>query len=251
MQFTPTLSPSSSNVAIGEEMSAECGLKHNDSVLITASVPGPSLQTSVGGGGRGGEVACCGGSGFVRHGVVLTSATWMAHILTLRPLHSSNPHSRSGSSPGSIPSGIEWELTQPKAALHILYQTTSDATCATEEPPGANRSRECPNQGQWSCSGLGGRKAAVDSVLFLRDVYCCLAGQLQAMGHWRCELQSLSTHQKAGREGGGENGREEGEKEGKEDELVSLQNLLLPLSCVVVLKTEGLDSSQTTRSVCL
>ena len=179
----------------------------------------------------------------------MTSATWMAHILTLRPLHSSNPHSRSGSSPGSIPSGIEWKLTQPKAALHILYQTTSDATRTTEEPPGTNRSRECPNQGQWSRSGLSGRKAAVDSVLFLRDVYHCLAGQLQAMGHWRYELQSLSTHQKAGREGGKK--EREGEKEGKGDELMSVQNLLLPLSCVVVLKAEGLDSSQTTRSVCV
>lgn len=228
-------------------MSGECGLKHNDSVLITASVPGPSLQTSVEGGEGGGEVACCGGSGFVRHGVVLTSATWMAHILTLRPLHSSNPHSRSGSSPGSTPSGIEWELTQPNTAFHILCQTTSDATCTTEEPPGTNRSQE----GQWSRGGLIGRKAAVDSVLFLRDVYCCLAGQLQAMGHWRCELQSLSAHQMAGRERGGEKGREEGEKERKGDELVSLQNLLLPLSCVVVLKAEGLDSSQTTRSVCV
>ena len=217
-------------------MSAASSLKATDSVLITARAPGHSLQPSQAteaAGGRGiwrqaggeGEATLCGGSGFVRQGVVLTSATWLANLLTLRHR---NSHSVD-SNPGSIPTAIEWELTEPNTSFHILYHTTPDRICTTVGPSGT----KAPSHNQWSSSGLSVRKADIDSVLFLRDVYMCLESQLQIMGHWRCDLQTLPVQ--GARKGGGG-----GEGKGRW-ELVSLESLLLPLSCVVVLKVEGLQ----------
>ena len=207
--------------------SAAFSIGENDSVLITARAPVQPPQTPVaaGGGGEGGATVSCGGSGFVRHGVVLTSGTWLANLLTLRP------HSTS-SGPDSIPTGIEWELTQRHTSFHIVCQTTPDRTHTTLVTKG-------PNHDQWSSSGLSVRKAEVASVLFMVDVYRCLVCQTRAMGHWKCELHTLPAH------GGGEGLGGRGEEEGK-GELVALESLLLPLSCVVVFKVEGLEP---TRSV--
>ena len=64
--------------------------------------------------------------------------------------------------------------------------------------------------------------ARVVSVLLLEGVYGCLVGQ---MAQWRCEMESVCVGGRG--EGGG-------------GELVSIQSLLLPLSCVVVFAVESL-----------
>ena len=222
-------------------MSAGRGMGANDAVLVAAGADWPSLQRPQAPAGEMGGASRCGGSGFVWNGLVLTSATWLANILTLRHTHFSDPDSRPGPSPGSIPTAIEWELTEPKTAFHVIYQTMPDHKRTTKGPTMTKSTTKCPNSKQWSSSGLAVREAKVESVVLLRDVYHCLAGQLQGMDQWRSELPARD------REGGGGGREEVVERERGEDgavgELVSLESLLLPLSCVVLLRVGGLCSA--------
>ena len=221
-------------------------------VLVTAAAAQPEEA-----GEDGGEGVWCGGSGFVLNGVVLTSATWLAGVLKLRGTHS-HDHI-----PDSIPTGVEWELINQSTAFHVVYETKPDHKRTTEGPratmsgpkvtttnlpsatdnrpyimtttsrpksttkgPKATTKRPAPTTAgvsgttheRWGLSVVGAR---VVSVLLLEGVYGCLVGQ---MAQWRCEMESVCVGGRG--EGGG-------------GELVSIQSLLLPLSCVVVLAVEG------------
>ena len=210
-------------------MNAErVGLGASGSVLVTAMAPpGSSRQGAEG----GEEVPCCGGSGFVSDGLVFTSATWLAHLLRITHC----PH--------SMPNGIEWELIHPSTVFHVIFETRTNhkqtANClklTTHGPKQTTQGLTESNvrggslQGRWGGCGLAVREARVQSVLLLSEVHGCLAGQLQVLGQWRCEVGSRPAR-----------GREEGRVGGGgEGELVSVQSVLLPLSCVVVLSVEGL-----------
>ena len=223
------------------------------SVLVTAAVAAPPEEA----GEDVGEGVWCGGSGFVLNGVVLTSATWLTGVLRLRAAHSHDHR------PDSIPTGVEWELINQDTAFHVV-ETKPDHKRTTEEPratmsgpkvtttnlpsattnrpnmtttnrpksatkaPKATTKRPAPNTGttheRWSSSGLSVVGARVVSVLLLEGVYGCLVGQMETLAQWRCEMERCA----GGRgEGGG-------------GELVSIQSLLLPLSCVVVFAVESL-----------
>ena len=232
-------------------------------VLVTAAAAQPEEA-----GEDGGEGVWCGGSGFVLNGVVLTSAMWLAGFLKLRGTHS---HYQI---PDSIPTGVEWELVNPDTAFHVVYETKPDHKRTTEGPratmsgpkvtttnlpsarpnimtttnrpksttkgPKATTKRPAPTTAgvsgttheRWSSSGLSVVGARVVYVLLLEGVYGCLVGQMETLAQWRCEMESVCVGGRG--EGGG-------------GELVSIQSLLLPLSCVVVFAVEGLPRPSLPR----
>ena len=245
----------------GHPDSQGLGTVSGSSVLVTAAAA-PSLQPEEAG-EDGGKGVWCGGSGFVLNGVVLTSATWLTGVLRLRAAHFHDHR------PDSIPTGVEWELVYPDTAFHVVYETKPDHKRTTEGPratmsgpkvtttnlpsattnrpnmtttsrpkstnkgPKATAKRPAPTTAgvigttheRWSSSGLSVVGARVVSVLLLEGVYGCLVGQMETLAQWRCEMESVCVGGRG--EGGG-------------GELVSIQSLLLPLSCVVVLAVEGL-----------
>ena len=112
--------------------------------------------------------------------------------------------------PHTLPSPLQAVVDrQPLLTRHDQMQPT---LTKTDHSPAHNK-------------GLVVFEADILSVHLLRGVHGCLLQQLQALSQWRCELGG-------GRRvrGGGEGAREE-----VGGDLVSVETLLLPLSCVVFL----------------
>lgn len=235
-------------------MDALCGLGASHPVLVAAGAPSPTqhqhMQSQTQ--GKLDVNPWYGGSGFVwnegsmaRECVVVTSATWLASLLRLRP-----SHSKPDLSPSSVPTGVEWELTNTETVFHVVSENTQDHTYTLTtnrhiQPTPTVHDHVLPNSKQtnhdtWSKNALAVFEAEISSVHVLHNVYHCLTQQVHSLGQWRCEIE--------GRTAGGkrENGREEG------GDLVSIELLLLPLSCVVFLKVKGLSKQATCppRSVC-
>ena len=168
--------------------------------------------------------------------MVVTSAKWLANVIQLMPYGN-----------GSIPSGVEWRLKHPDTKFHVIVE-------------GPMRYRNQPHTLPSPLQGVVGRQpvltrhdqiqptltktdhspahnkglvvfeADILSVHLLRGVHGCLLQQLQALSQWRCEL------------GGGRSEEGEGRGRGREEgggDLVSVETLLLPLSCAVFLRLRG------------
>ena len=221
----------------------------SSSVLVAAGVPvqPPHAQA------QRWEMERCGGSGFVWRGegagegacVVVTSAKWLANILLLKPSH--QPRSIPGSGFGSIPDGVEWELTSPETVFHVIsenplhqrrqtsinrYQIRPTATTHDKALPNATK-HEQQMIASWktnhkitkSESGLLVSEAEILSVRLMRDVYCCFVQQMQQLRQWRCGVEAGGEWKQEKREG---------------DNFMSVESLLLPLSCAVFLKVKEL-----------
>ena len=162
----------------------------------------------------------------------MTSATWLANLLHLRP------HSRP--SPGSVPTEVDWNLNNTNTIFSIIFDHTT-TTCDDKLPSETTRE-------EWSNSGLAVAEAHISSVCVLRNVYRCLERHVHSLRQWRCEKQRLSTAdvRQEGEGGGGGGGGGEGEG----GEFVSMESLLLPLSCVVFLKVKGLTNPPTSLPMC-
>ena len=189
----------------------------SSSVLVAAGVPvqPPHAQA------QRWEMERCGGSGFVWRGegaggagegecVVVTSAKWLANILQLKPSH--QPRSIPGSGFGSIPDGVEWELTSPETVFHVISENPLQQRRQTStnryqiQPTATTRDKALPNAtkheqiiASWktnheitkSESGLLVSEAEILSVRLMRDVYCCFVQQTQQqLCQWRCGVEA-------------------------------------------------------------
>ena len=224
-------------------------MSSRDAVLVVAS----------GGGADGPER--CGGSGFTwrdEDDVIVTSAKWMTEHIRLTAVRGAESRSHYGSGhrpcPGSIPHDVEWRLRDPEIKFNVLRE--SDPVCIQHHlpsltqrplfgpnpPPKATTCLPIPptrNQtepktdhsvgsDQYSTltqptKELVAMEAEVVRVCVMREVYSCLVEQLLPLNQWRCKL------------GGGEGVRSGGEG----SDLVSVETVLLPLSCVVFLRVRG------------
>ena len=189
----------------------------------------------------------------------MTSATWLASLLQLEPL---GPHSR--------PTGVKWRLSNTETVFHVIFEnakpqpmattlqpieTTPQPIATTPQPiattpqPIATTPQSIATTPQPIAttpqplvttpdSGLCVVEAEISSVHLLQHVYSSLVTQLHSLSQWRCEVQSVTS------DGGGrERVREEGGRE-----VVSMESLLLPLSCVVLLTVKGETPSSATAS---
>ena len=173
----------------------------------------------------------------------MTSATWLADVIRLKP-----SYSRSGLDSGRVPTGVEWELADAKTVFHVIWENTQDHTSKANQliqPTPTTHANALPLQTKhdaWLKSGLTVAEAEIAAVHVLCDVYRSLEEQIHSLDQWRCELESRRTG------GRGREMEEGGEEEGREGavKFVSVESLLLPLSCVVFLKVKPWPSLPTT-----
>ena len=195
----------------------------NSPVLVAATAPALRRQPQ----GKSHVIPWHGGNGFVWNGssIVMTSATWLADVIRFKPQSSSN----------SVPTGVGWELADAETVFHVIWENTPDHAIQSTPTKRDNVLPHHTKHDAWRESGLTVAEAEITAVHVLSGVYRCLEQQIHSLNQWRCELERRKT--------GGSGEVEEREGAVK---FVSLESLLLPLSCVVFLRVKSWPMLPTT-----